>query len=154
MPHIMDNSIQKQFANLYPSSNIEYNNNSKTPVNDVINPPIRYSLQQDLNQPEIRNNAALTYGKWAEEHKQNSKEGFTPKQAIKPVFKKLLVTLFIAAVGAFLYSAFAYTFTDHITSGLELSLFNTHGQPSVTVIILHTIIFSVLIYIILTITKV
>ena len=80
-----------------------------------------------------------------------------PRQSMSPAdkssTKKFLAIFLITILGAIVYSAFMYTLSDKITSGLNLNFFAETGQPGAVIMLIHSLIFLVLIYIILNTIK-
>jgi hypothetical protein len=67
--------------------------------------------------------------------------------------KKFLVVLLIVFLGAFLFSSFAYTFSHALTSKVGLQFFTDDGQPMMPVIVIHSLIFLGLIYLVLNVIR-
>lgn len=87
-------------------------------------------------------------------NKPKEKEKYVaPKQQIKSGYKKLFIAILISILGAFIYSAFSYTFTDNMFSRFGITLFSDDGQPKLIVVIMHTLLFALLIYLIFFFTK-
>jgi hypothetical protein len=67
--------------------------------------------------------------------------------------KKFLAVLLIVFLGAFLFSSFAYTFSHAFTSKFGLQFFTDDGQPMMPVIVIHSLIFFGLIYLVLNVIR-
>ena len=116
----MDRTVEL-FASTYPkNSNLKSNMSMRTPLENVM------GIREEFMKREVKMS-------------DSSKQGV----------KKFFVILLIVFVGAFLYSSFAYTGTDFIFSKFGMEFFTETGQPSVAIIVIHSLIFLGLIYIIL-----
>lgn len=83
-----------------------------------------------------------------------SQEAFTPPaQSVKSGTKKIILSLVIAILGAFIFSAIAYTFSDNIFGKFGVAFFAEDGQPKLPIILLHTLLFAILIFLALWIAK-
>lgn len=122
----MDRSLQEAFAKKYPTSQTQ-----NTPENQKSKTPLNKVL--------------------------NTKEKYFYKNEINQpisISKKIIIAIIISFIAAFLFSTIAYTFSDNITSGISLNLFDKDGQPGNIIIIIHTIILSLFVFLIInTITK-
>lgn len=81
--------------------------------------------------------------------------GNIPKQQIsssaKNGIRKFLAILLIVFVGAFLFSSFSYTISDTIFSKFGVQFFAEGGHPSMMIIVIHSLIFLLLIYLIVSV---
>jgi hypothetical protein len=65
----------------------------------------------------------------------------TVSAATKDGTKKFLAILLIVFLGAFIYSAFAYTISDHLFGKLGVEFFSDTGQPGTAIIAIHSLVF-------------
>lgn len=63
-------------------------------------------------------------------------------------FRKFLAILLIVFLGAFLFSSFSYTISDTIFSKFGLQFFADGGHPTMMIVVIHSLIFLALIYLI------
>jgi hypothetical protein len=63
--------------------------------------------------------------------------------------RKFFTVLLIVFLAAFLYSGFAYTISDTIFSKFGMLLFNDEGAPTLMIVVIHSLIFLGLVYLIL-----
>jgi hypothetical protein len=68
--------------------------------------------------------------------------------SVKNGLRKFLAILLIVFLGAFLFSSFSYTVSDTIFSKFGVQLFTSDGHPTTMVIVIHSLIFLALIYVI------
>jgi hypothetical protein len=66
--------------------------------------------------------------------------------------KKFIAVVLIVGIGSLVYSSIIYTLTDHLL-GEYVDLFNSTGHPKSITILLHSVVFMILIYIVLLICK-
>lgn len=120
----MDHRLMESFAGNYPTSSQQPKKAVRTPLNEILSrelPPEKY---YSYSSPPS--------------HKDNSKS------------KKLFVIIAIGLLGCFIYSAYAYTISDHIFGTINVELFDpNHGQPNLIIQIIHTVIFMILIWLVL-----
>jgi hypothetical protein len=62
--------------------------------------------------------------------------------------RKFLAILLIVFLGAFLFSSFSYTISDTIFSKFGLQFFAEGGNPGMVIIVIHSLIFLALVYLI------
>lgn len=60
--------------------------------------------------------------------------------------KRLWMIIIITLLGAFIFSSYAYSFTDHVAGGLSMDLFSKDGEPSILAVAIHVVIFAIVIY--------
>jgi uncharacterized BrkB/YihY/UPF0761 family membrane protein len=121
----MDSNLQKEFAMLYPKEEIK----NKTSI-DKLN-------SNNTNSSKTSSSTQKNISTTTSSDKKSSLLG------------KLFIILFIAILGALLFSTPSYTLADKLFK--SLNLFNQHGEPGILIILIYTIIFALLIWLILAI---
>lgn len=114
-----------------PSKPLQQNNtyfNYRTPLNEVIEPVNAYDSYTLPN------------------YSVKSKESFW--EANNQHITKFFIISLIVFFGSFMYSSFMYTLSDRIFSKYDIQLFSVKGEPSFVIIVIHSLIFFILIYLI------
>ena len=145
----MDRNLQKEFLELFPTGSGPVNPITPQIPNQFQSNPIQFpktSVQKVLNPP---NDFSIS-----QEFYNAQNQNVNGNQKPKLWIRKLVIAFLIGCVGAIVYSTFAYTFCDNIFDNCSITLFADDGQPKITVIALHTLIFILAIYFILSMFKV
>lgn len=77
-----------------------------------------------------------------------------PKKVLKQsgtssAFGRFIIIVVIAVLAALIFSGWMYTVTDKMFSAVGLHLFSSDGQPGIIIIIIHTVLFAILAWLIL-----
>lgn len=64
-------------------------------------------------------------------------------------YKKVLLALLITLFASFSYSSMSYSIVDQISSYFNMDLFNEEGEPSIKAIIMVSVVFFIITYILL-----
>ena len=66
-------------------------------------------------------------------------------------YKKIVMVAILALFAMLIFSSMAYSLTDHIAGGLNIDLFGSEGEPSITATALHTVLYMLIAFIVVSI---
>lgn len=144
----MNGNLIEQFASSYPrtkSGGKEFDNFTG---NNTIPKHAEFSKPPPFARNQSRTRLSDVMESYSSPGTQNTpKLGMDSKSGNSA--RKFLTVLLIVFLAAFLYSGFAYTISDTIFSKFGMLLFTEEGSPSITIIVIHSIILLGLVYLIL-----
>ena len=148
----MDSKSNQSFKYSNQYNNYQQDSNFSTIVNPV-NPVNTYhrtsvkSVVSPITSPIVSS--------FPTKRRYHSKENFTPinSQQNYSIYKKVVISSLLTLMAILVFSSSAYSITDHIAIGLNVDLFGKDGEPSISAIGIHAVMFMIISFTIISIFK-